>query len=233
MTRLAMLTLLLLLNVGVSANLLQKGSTPVSQEGAPSSILPRAPRTVPPDVVPEGTKAGSEDEARWWTQVRLAGREAYLAWKERADAVVRAIRKGVPSPSGHEPFYSVLSKSDRENLNARLIRAKGELLEALRIGAGKGYRPPLPDQMPLPLNYPMPFYTEIARKDGIQGTVKIKVDFAADGIISIVKVTRSLPDGLEWRAKEAVMDFLFIPAVKDGTFISYQQEVEISFALRN
>ena len=230
---LAMLTLLLLLSVGAPANLLPPGSSPVCQQGgATSPTIPHAPRALPPDVVPGGTKARSWDEAAWWMQVRRAGRDAYLAWKERADAVARARRKGLPSPSGHEPFYSVLSKNGQENLNARLSQAKSGILELLRIGTAKGYRPPLADQRPLLLYLPMPSYTEIARKEGIQGTVKMRAQFAADGVISIIKVTQSLPDGLEWRAKEAVMDLLFLPAVKDGAFISFQQEVEISFALR-
>jgi TonB family protein len=146
---------------------------------------------------------------------------------------VKAARKVSQLPYGREPFDTILAKQDRESLNSRLLRAKTEIVAALAQGASKGYRPPLSDQMPLVLNRPMPFYTDTARKSHLQGDVRVRVDFGADGNLRILKVTRFLPDGLEDRAKEAVRDLLFLPAVQQGVFISYQQELTISFRLRD
>jgi len=89
------------------------------------------------------------------------------------------------------------------------------------------------DTRPVLLNAPRPFYTEEARKNKVQGVVKVRVFVDASGGVRQVVVTRGLPDGLSEQAIRAAYQMRFRPAMKDGRQISYWlSNVEIEFNLR-
>jgi periplasmic protein TonB len=108
---------------------------------------------------------------------------------------------------------------------------------------GKGFHPGLRprgpgdqsivDARPVLLNAPRPFYTEEARKNKVQGVVRVRVFVDASGDVRQVVVTRGLPDGLSEQAVRAAYQMRFRPAVKDGRQVSYWlSNVEIEFNLR-
>jgi protein TonB len=89
------------------------------------------------------------------------------------------------------------------------------------------------DARPVLLNTPRPFYTEEARKNKVQGIVRVRVLVDASGAVREVFVTRGLPDGLSEQAVRAAYQMRFRPAVKDGRQVSYWlSNVEIEFNLR-
>lgn len=89
------------------------------------------------------------------------------------------------------------------------------------------------DARPVLLNAPRPFYTEEARKNKVQGVVRVRVFVDASGEVRQVVVTRGLPDGLSEQAVKAAYQMRFRPAVKDGRQMSYWlSNVEIEFNLR-
>jgi len=89
------------------------------------------------------------------------------------------------------------------------------------------------DARPVLLNTPRPFYTEEARKNKVQGVVRVRVLVDASGAVREVFVTRGLPDGLSEQAVRAAYQMRFRPAVKDGHQVSYWlSNVEIEFNLR-
>jgi protein TonB len=92
---------------------------------------------------------------------------------------------------------------------------------------------PVVDSRPLLLNSPHPLYTEEARKNKVQGVVRVRVFVDASGAVREVIVTRALPDGLSEQAVRAAYQMRFRPALKDGRQISYWlSNVEIEFNLR-
>jgi TonB family protein len=92
---------------------------------------------------------------------------------------------------------------------------------------------PIVDTKPVLLNSPRPLYTEEARKNKIQGVVRVRVFIDASGAVREVVVTRGLPDGLSEQAVRAAYQMRFRPAVKDARQISYWlSNVEIEFNLR-
>lgn len=92
---------------------------------------------------------------------------------------------------------------------------------------------PIVDARPVLLNAPRPFYTEEARKNKVQGVVRVRVFVDARGDVRQVVVTRGLPDGLSEQAVRAAYQMRFRPAVKDGRQVSYWlSNVEIEFNLR-
>src|SRR5262249_41498595 len=56
---------------------------------------------------------------------------------------------------------------------------------------------------PVPLNRPMPTYTEKARQDKVQGIVRINILVAKDGSILRMRAITGLPDGLTYEAYRA------------------------------
>lgn len=92
---------------------------------------------------------------------------------------------------------------------------------------------PVVDTRPVLLNSPHPLYTEEARKNKVQGVVRVRVFVDTSGAVREVVVTRGLPDGLSEQAVRAAYQMRFRPAVRDGRQVSYWlSNVEIEFNLR-
>ncbi|HXF41064.1 MAG TPA: energy transducer TonB [Blastocatellia bacterium] len=89
------------------------------------------------------------------------------------------------------------------------------------------------DSRPVLLNEPRPFYTEEARKNKVQGVVKVRILVDESGAVRQVIVTRALPDGLSEQAIRAANQMRFRPAMKNGQAVAYWiSNVEIEFNLR-
>lgn len=77
-----------------------------------------------------------------------------------------------------------------------------------------------------------PAYPVDAQKAGVVGTVVLVVDVAADGSVSAAKIDRSAGDArLDAAALDAVKQWKFKPAVKDGKGVAGQVRVPVEFAL--
>jgi len=88
------------------------------------------------------------------------------------------------------------------------------------------------DSRPVALNLPRPNYTEEARKNKIQGTVRAKVLVGSDGIVKQVTIVRGLPDGLNEEAIRAAHQMRFRPATKSGRAVAFWTTLEVDFNLR-
>jgi protein TonB len=82
------------------------------------------------------------------------------------------------------------------------------------------------------LNSPRPNYSEEARLNKIQGTVRVRVLVSVDGVVKQVTIVRGLPDGLNEEAIRAVFQLRFRPAIKAGRPVSCWTTVEVDFNLR-
>jgi len=59
----------------------------------------------------------------------------------------------------------------------------------------------------------------------------LKAIFTADGTITNIHVASGLPHGLTEKALEAVQKIRFIPAMKNGKFVSTWMQLEYNFNL--
>ncbi len=84
---------------------------------------------------------------------------------------------------------------------------------------------------PKALYQPEPDYSEEARKAKYQGVVVLWLIVDSNGKPRDVRVARSLGMGLDQKAIEAVRQWRFDPAKKDGTPVAVQINVEVSFHL--
>ena len=78
---------------------------------------------------------------------------------------------------------------------------------------------------------PDPEYSEEARKAKYQGTVVLWLVVDPSGKPRDIKVARSLGMGLDQKAIEAVRQWKFDPAKKDGQPVAVQINVEVNFRL--
>ena len=78
---------------------------------------------------------------------------------------------------------------------------------------------------------PEPSYTEDARQNGIAGTVVLKCVFSSDGSVNNIRTVSGLPFGLTQKAIDAARKIKFLPAVKDGKFVSMWIQLEYNFNL--
>jgi TonB family protein len=89
------------------------------------------------------------------------------------------------------------------------------------------------DERPVLLNQPRPFYTEEARRNKVQGVVRVRILIESSGAVKEVVVLRGLPDGLNEQAIRAAYQMRFKPAMKNGQPVVYWlNNVEVEFNLR-
>ena len=84
---------------------------------------------------------------------------------------------------------------------------------------------------PSALDTPDPEYSEEARKAKYQGTCVLWLIVGPDGKPRDIKVARALGMGLDQKAIEAVRNWKFEPAMKDGKPVAVQINVEVNFRL--
>jgi TonB family protein len=88
------------------------------------------------------------------------------------------------------------------------------------------------DTRPIALNLPRPNYTEEARKNKIQGTVRARVLVGSDGTVKQVTIARGLPDGLSEEAIRAAFQMRFRPATHGGRAVAFWTTLEVEFNIR-
>lgn len=192
--------------------------------------IPPAPQTIPSHFeIPAATAECAPEVCQWWEKLRQAGRTATAAQlrKEeafKADAELRY-------QTNNKKF--LLSDDDRAKLTDDVVHTGRDYLAVLHSAPGDSPRIPLTDSKlrPVVVRRIKALYTEEARQNKIQGNVLLSAVFQADGTVSTLRVVRGLPDGLTETAIEAAKQILFLPAVKDGTFVSVRLNIEFSFSL--
>lgn len=78
---------------------------------------------------------------------------------------------------------------------------------------------------------PDPEYSEAAKTAKREGKVVLWVVIGSDGLPHDIRIVRSLGDGLDEKAIEAVRKWRFEPARKDGQPVAVQVNVEVNFHL--
>jgi TonB family protein len=84
---------------------------------------------------------------------------------------------------------------------------------------------------PRPIYAPEPEFSEAARKAGYQGVCLLSLIVGANGKPRDIKVVRKLGMQLDEKAVEAVRNWTFEPARKDGEAVAVRIEVEVSYHL--
>ena len=100
-------------------------------------------------------------------------------------------------------------------------------------GAGGGpYRPGSGIDPPQLLREVRADYTEDARRRGVSGDVVLEIVVRRDGTVGDVRVLQGLAGGLNDRAVQAVRQWRFAPAHRQGVAVDVIVEVAVEFKLR-
>jgi hypothetical protein len=78
---------------------------------------------------------------------------------------------------------------------------------------------------------PEPTYTELARQKQTVGRVVVKAVFSCNGGIGEIRVIEELPNGLTNQSIAALKKLKFVPAVKNGKYVSMWMQLEYNFNL--
>ena len=100
-------------------------------------------------------------------------------------------------------------------------------------GTGGGpYRPGSGIEPPRLLKEVRADYTEDARQRGLNGDVVLEIVVRRDGSVGDIKILRGLAGGLNDRAVQAVRQWRFAPARRQGAPVDVVVEVAVEFKLR-
>ncbi len=100
-------------------------------------------------------------------------------------------------------------------------------------GTGGGpFRPGTGIEPPTLAREVRPMYTDEARRRSIEGNVVLEIVVLRDGRVGNVRTLRSLGAGLDQKAAEAVRQWRFNPARRQGTPVDVLVEVSVEFKLR-
>ncbi|HEY6332293.1 MAG TPA: energy transducer TonB [Blastocatellia bacterium] len=88
-----------------------------------------------------------------------------------------------------------------------------------------------PDKMPVLVRAGEVHDTEEARKDGIEGVVRVEALIGIDGAVKSVRIIKHLPDGLDEQAVVAAHGTEFKPALKGGQPVPCWQLIDVAFSL--
>lgn len=76
---------------------------------------------------------------------------------------------------------------------------------------------------------PKPPYTDEAKRNRTTGTIRLAIEFRADGKIGFIFPVQTLPDGLTEKAVEVTKDLKFEPAVMNGKAVTVVSFIEYAF----
>ena len=125
-------------------------------------------------------------------------------------------------------------------LRDRRAKPPVQLGSASSLGAGGAtlpaathvYEPGNGVSAPVVVQQAKPRYTPAAREAGITGIVVLECVVETTGSVGAVKVTRSLDEGLDREAINAVRQWRFEPGMKDGKAVPVRIKLEMTFSLK-
>lgn len=91
-------------------------------------------------------------------------------------------------------------------------------------GVGKGYRIPVKDRPPQILLLGKVVFPDSlvarARARRLNGSIELSIEYRADGSVGEVKLLKGLDKEMDGYAIQAARESVFIPAIKDGMFVT-------------
>ena len=98
-------------------------------------------------------------------------------------------------------------------------------------GMAQGATPRAGTRPPAVLSAPNPTYTEEARQNKVSGDVVIALTVDEHGLPQDVRVKRGLGSGLDEKAVEAVRQYKFKPATRDGVPVATHLFINVNFKI--
>ena len=112
------------------------------------------------------------------------------------------------------------------------LAAAGLIVILAACQSARVYRVQQVTTPPKPVSIHEPQYSDEARKDKLQGTVVLAVVVDQQGLAQNIHVTRSLGEGLDEKATEAIKQWRFEPGRLKGKPVRVAATIEVNFKLK-
>ena len=131
---------------------------------------------------------------------------------------------------GVKQFFASIAIG-KEQQGTQITDGIGHPLETRNEPLEKVYSGREVDQKLKLRQHPAPDYPTGANQKRLRGIVILRAVFAADGKVKNIEVLQDLPGGFTEKAIEAAKKIKFMPATKDGKFVSMWMQLEYNFNL--
>lgn len=109
-------------------------------------------------------------------------------------------------------------------------KSKSRFALLLYEGLQKGYHVPLKDRPPQVLVRSRPPQADLIWKKKISGSIVLSIEYRADGTVGEVEIIKGVDSEMDNNVIRAAREALFLPAIKDRTFVTARQEAEVRFS---
>ena len=135
------------------------------------------------------------------------------------------VRGATAAQAGAQPFFSSVTLGKKQD-GIEVLEGGLQSETGQTIFVGKDV-----DTKVRLISKPEPVYTDEAKQRGVVGTVVLKAIFTGSGKVMNIRVVQGVPYGLTERAIAAARQIRFIPATKEGKFVSMWMQLEYNFNL--
>lgn len=148
------------------------------------------------------------------------------------------VRRGFEDiPEATEPctpeeceWWQRIRKASHNLIKESNEKTKTRFFLLMYEGQQKAYRIPLKDRPHQLLAFARePTRPEIAQKRHIGGTVELSVEYRADGAVGDVQIVKGLGFGIDENVIEATRQHVFLPAVRNRSFVAEWSNAKIEF----
>lgn len=172
-----------------------------------------------------GEEYGSRrDDRRWVVQFYLTDRHIYM---------FEAVGSSFGNPDEAIPKFFSSIKLGKNPHGVEVKNGPGEqpVSDSPIVASNQPFSPKAVTRKAGVVTKPEPAYTESARQNRVTGTVVLRCVFSSSGLVTNIRAVSGLPFGLTERAIESARQIKFIPAVKEGHFVSMYIQLEYNFNL--
>jgi hypothetical protein len=99
-------------------------------------------------------------------------------------------------------------------------------------GLEKSYKIPIKDRPPMNLASQRPEISDITKFIKVNGEIILSVEYRADASIGEIKVIKGLNSTLDNRFIQSTRQTIFLPAIKDGAFVTEWKESKITISTK-
>lgn len=171
---------------------------------------------------------------RFLNSIRLEGQQLLpQGIKDESDSLESVSVSDVQTTALTVTFEERKKERDAEKTKPDSPKPTGEIIPGVSQAVASNInKAPKPDTLPLViLRQVKPGYTESARRNNVDGVVRLKMVFSASGKVTGITVVSGLSNGLTENTIKAARRLLFLPEERSGAPISKTRVVEYGFKI--
>jgi|GEM_PF-2101823 TonB family protein len=160
-----------------------------------------------------------------WLSIALAAGVCPLTAQSQSGRITRDPAAPATAPISEPPAKPIAQQNTAPSANTTAKIEYPEFVDGERI-----YKMKEINVRPVVRKKPEAEFTSKAHDHGIEGVVKLRAIFAANGDVKVIGILQSLPYGLDQSAIKAAKKIKFEPALKDGRPVSVWAQLEYYFS---